>query len=302
MRVRSTLVIASLALGMVSAATHPARAAGCAIVGVPFQKCDTAYAPAPSVNQKFDIFWKAGSSPRPAVILVHSGGWINGDKKDFAAKNAIVKPLVDAGFVVINMNFRLANADATLQPGETNRAYSDQPADAESVIRWAKGSGRASPYNINPSRIALLGVSTGGQIALLVALRNSTSPSLKVKAIVSWVGPTDLVKHAAYIEAAGSTVGKSWAGGCSVAACPGRYQAYSPLTYASAQNPATLMVHDVADTVVLYSQSTELNDAQVASGSTASYLLPVSDPACNSHDTVHKCAVVPSVGWLRNHL
>ncbi|MBL8866433.1 MAG: alpha/beta hydrolase, partial [Planctomycetia bacterium] len=55
-------------------------------------------------RQKFD-FWQAKSDkPTPLVLLIHGGGWVNGDKSTYGT--GAIKPFLDAGISVASVNYR----------------------------------------------------------------------------------------------------------------------------------------------------------------------------------------------------
>src|SRR5947209_19573749 len=64
---------------------------------------DVAYGEHP--RQKFD-FWQAKSDkPTPLVLLIHGGGWVNGDKTGYGT--GAIKPFLDQGVSVAAINYRL---------------------------------------------------------------------------------------------------------------------------------------------------------------------------------------------------
>src|SRR4029078_2469954 len=55
-------------------------------------------------RQKFD-FWKAKSDkPTPVVLLIHGGGWVNGDKTIYGATT--IEPFLKQGISVASINYR----------------------------------------------------------------------------------------------------------------------------------------------------------------------------------------------------
>src|SRR5262245_55598584 len=62
---------------------------------------DVAYGPHP--RQVMD-FWRAHStSPTPVVVLIHGGGWVNGDKSVY---RGAVRRYLDAGVSIVAINYR----------------------------------------------------------------------------------------------------------------------------------------------------------------------------------------------------
>ena len=50
-------------------------------------------------------FWQAKSdTPTPLVVLIHGGGWVNGDKSGYGT--TAIKPFLDAGISVASINYR----------------------------------------------------------------------------------------------------------------------------------------------------------------------------------------------------
>ncbi|WP_240810170.1 alpha/beta hydrolase [Actinomadura sp. WMMA1423] len=111
-----------------------------------------AYGKAPA--QKIDAYWrKPGprATPRPAVLLLHGGYWLEGDKgggwKYFARR------LTDEGFVVLSANYRLA----------PKAQWPAQRDDALAALDFVKK--HAPVWNVDPSRVAVMGSSAGGHLA-----------------------------------------------------------------------------------------------------------------------------------------
>jgi acetyl esterase/lipase len=94
-----------------------------------------------------------GAKPRPAVVLVHGGGWCRGDKGQVFGAVA----LVNRGFVVVSAEYRLAHEAPFPAPVE----------DIKCAVRWLRA--QAKEYRVDPDRIGVWGSSAGGQIALMVA-------------------------------------------------------------------------------------------------------------------------------------
>jgi len=120
---------------------------------------------ADSERQKFD-FWKADSDkPTPVVLLIHGGGWVNGDKNSYG--NRPIKTLLDSGISVAAINYRFI-AQAMEQKVEPPvKACVQDAARALQTIR-----SNASKWNIDPKRIGATGGSAGACTSLWLALHD----------------------------------------------------------------------------------------------------------------------------------
>lgn len=121
----------------------------------------------------------SGNGPHPAVIIVHGGGFVRGDKQTFVPP--LFPPLTEAGFAWFSINYRLAPNHQFPAPIE------DLKAAFEFVVKNAK------EYNIDPKRIAIMGESAGGTI---VAYYGATvKGKLRPRAVVDFYGVTDWEFH-----------------------------------------------------------------------------------------------------------
>ena len=94
---------------------------------------------------------------RPAILIIHGGGWSAGSKNDMVYRTLMVDYALK-GYVVCNMNYRLVQ-EAPL------------PACIEDVrcaIRWMKA--HAAKLGIDPNRIGTYGHSAGGHLSLMAGV------------------------------------------------------------------------------------------------------------------------------------
>ena len=138
---------------------------------------------------------QAPAKPRPAIVVIHGGGWLEGDKSSFASdKDAVPGNIVDfarLGFVAVTINYRLS----------TEAMFPAPLDDCKCAVRWLRA--HAGEYGVDPDRIGAYGNSAGGHLALLLGLageeaaREADSPfpeySSRVRAVVSDSGPVDLI-------------------------------------------------------------------------------------------------------------
>lgn len=125
-----------------------------------------------------DVHRPAHDEQLPAVLYVHGGGWGRGDRTTDVDKRVL--PLVDAGFVVATLDYRLAPEHSYPSPvedviaaGEYLRVESDR-------------------FHLDPQAIGVWGSSAGASLSTLAALRR---PDL-FGAFVHYCGPTDFYASA----------------------------------------------------------------------------------------------------------
>ncbi len=104
------------------------------------------------------------SAPQPLVITVHGGGFTAGSKEDVTF-SAIT--YARAGYVAANINYRLTAMNAS-NPAAFVQAVVNATDDAMNAIRFLKS--KASVYHIDTTRVAIVGYSAGGGIALINAM------------------------------------------------------------------------------------------------------------------------------------
>ena len=110
----------------------------------------------------FDLYEPESDSARvnrPAILAIHGGAWREGDK---SWGNQIAAELCPFGYVVFSINYRLSS--------RTNGTWPAQIEDVQKALRYIRANARH--YRIDPNRIASLGMSAGGHLATMVALRD----------------------------------------------------------------------------------------------------------------------------------
>ena len=121
-----------------------------------------------------------GRTDRPAILAIHGGAWRGGDK---AWGEQFAEELCPFGYVVVSINYRLSS-----QPGAT---WPAQIEDVQKALRYVRANARR--LRIDPDRIASLGMSAGGHLATMVALRDDPSgPHGRVSTAVNLDGEHDM--------------------------------------------------------------------------------------------------------------
>ncbi len=141
---------------------------------------DVAYGDHP--QQKYDIYLPADrtSSKTKVLLLVHGGGWIEGDKSSMTPFIELIKER-HPQHAIVNMNYILA----TITPGVTP-AFPNQFLDIDEVIE--KLVAEKETLQILP-QFGMIGTSAGAHLSLMYDFVYDTED--RVKFVVDIVGPTD---------------------------------------------------------------------------------------------------------------
>lgn len=177
-------------------------------------------------------------SGRPAVLLVHGGGWMTGDRTQLHGYAILLGRL---GYVCVSTEYRLA--------GEAK--WPAQIHDVKACLRWMRAN--ADTLGIDPEKIAIEGNSAGAHLALMAA-GTPNEPEFEgegghagvpthVAACIAIYGPTilhgegeNLNKAMEFLFGRGATAEDA--------------RRASPITWASANFPPTLIVTGNKDELV----------------------------------------------------
>jgi len=102
------------------------------------------------------IYQPQGNGPFPALLDLHGGAWNN---KDRSANEPMDRALASSGVLVVAI-------DMTLAP---EASYPASVQDANYGVRWLKW--KAAEWKGDASAIGIMGSSTGGYVAELLAMR-----------------------------------------------------------------------------------------------------------------------------------
>lgn len=126
----------------------------------------------PAVKLSLDAFVPSSPTAAAAVVVVHGGGWEAGDKATYITP--ILEPLARAGLAWFSIDYRLTPAFT----------HEDQLQDLRDAIRFVRAEHRR--FNIDASRIFLLGESASGQMVAQLATEDRS-----LAGVVSFYGVYD---------------------------------------------------------------------------------------------------------------
>jgi len=205
-------------------------------------QADLVYASPGGRELHLDIFQPAHSDSRsvPAVLIIHGGGWRSGNRHQ---EVPLAVALAKAGYAAFTIEYRLS--------GEAH--FPAALHDIKAAIRWIRA--HYLTYAIDPDRIAVLGPSAGGTLALLAGLTGGDARfegaegtpgiSSRVQAMISIDGVPDLTTPA---ESGKDTVptelsaGARWLGH-TYRERPDLWRRASPVNYAGPDSPPVLFIN-----------------------------------------------------------
>lgn len=195
-------------------------------------KKDVAYKKLSNRKLFLDVFSKNDNKKnKPAVILIHGGGWKSGDKslEKFSANF-----LANRGYVAIPIEYRLS------PEAKYPAALDDIISSIDFVIN------KSNELNIDKNKIALMGESAGAHLASLVGLKyNQIKGKRIIKAVINIDGVMDMTASS---ESGKDTIpekpsaGKQWLG-YSFSEKPELWNEVSPKNFIDENSPAFLFIN-----------------------------------------------------------
>lgn len=259
-----SLALSSLALigagYILSQITLAAVTAGGAIDPLSTLSLEAMQEPAPDIVETFDIIDGTelraavyrpalAAGPAPVIVYIHGGGFQAGTFTETAAD---LRWFADRGWLVVSVEYRL------FSPG--NPTWDQATRDAGCGLAWVAEN--AVRFGGDPARIALLGDSAGGNLAINIgfaaasgrATADCASEVIVPRAIAALYPAVDV----ASIYSDGFPIPgfeptmlvKGYIGG-EPDAYPDRVAAVSSATYVTAEAPPTLIVLPENDSLVV---------------------------------------------------
>lgn len=179
-----------------------------------------------------DAFYHNNEQLKPAVILIHGGGWKSGNKSHMVP---MAKHIASKGYACFTVEYRLS----------PEAIFPAAIFDIKNAIQFIKGN--AKEFKIDTNKVAVLGCSSGGQMAALIGTTNnnknfedfnhSYNQSSSVQAIVDIDGVLAF-KHP---ESSEGEMASLWLGG-NVDEKPEIWTKASALTQTDKNSPPILFI------------------------------------------------------------
>lgn len=232
-------------------------------------------------SEKLDLYLpgEKGASKRPAVLIVHGGGWHGGDKGARREQN-IGTNLAKAGYVCASINYVLADRKA-LFTDNLRQVWPRNLQESMTAVRWLRA--HAEKYHINPEKIGAIGGSAGGHLVAMLAYAGDgdgldpqdgpyAEHSCRIQAVVPLYGAYDLIAHAEDRKLVKDLSKADWE------LC----RSASPVTYVDKGDPPSLLLHGTKDHLVPVRQS-ELLQAKLKKSGLRSELHIIPDAPHSFH-------------------
>lgn len=210
--------------------------------------------------QEMDVYLPAdrSTSSTKVIVMIHGGSWESGDKTELTEFVDTLKRRLP-GYAIFNINYRLSVNGNNIFPTQEN--------DTKAALQFIVDN--AAKYLIS-KEVVLLGVSAGGQLALLQGYKYNTP--VVPKAIISFYGPTDLT--AMYNDPGDALIPPALAEivGKTPLQDPSIYSNSSPVNFISSSSPPTIFFQGGMDLLVKTSQAVSLQSRLQSAGVVNQYV------------------------------
>ncbi len=187
-----------------------------------------------------------GQDLRPALVIVHGGGWAAGSK-DVDVYQKMMVNYAQKGYVTINVGYRLT--------GEAG--FPAAIEDVKTAVRWLRA--HAKELRVDPDRIGAYGHSAGAHLALMLAM---APESAGLEGDGGWQEYSSMVN----VAAGGSPpteLGRD---------VPMADPAWWPIGYIGGDHPPLFLVQGSDDGIVLPERTRDFVEKMKAAGADIEYL------------------------------
>jgi acetyl esterase/lipase len=221
------------------------------------------------VELKADVHLPPGDAVRPAIIFIHGGALMMGDRQMTPRPGSLLAAMLNAGYAVVSIDYRLA-------PNVKLRAIME---DVCGAYLWVRQSG-PELLRIDPAQIFVMGQSAGGYLTQMLGFSVQPRP----RALVSFWGYGDITgpwyshpdsfyrKQPLVTKEEADTGGSKlylycrqqglWpkvVTGHDPETEPREFDPFCPVRNVTPEYPPTLLIHGTEDTDVPYALSVQMD-------------------------------------------
>ena len=224
-----------------------------------------------------DVHRPPGDVIRPVVVFIHGGALMMGDRTMTPKPGSLLQALLDAGYVVVSIDYRLA-------PQVKLPAIIEDVRDA---CKWVRERG-PELFRINRDELFVMGQSAGGYLTLMTGFSIQPRP----RALVSFWGYGDIAGHwysrpdpfyrqqplvtpeeaeksggsKLYLYCRQQGLWPKVLTGHDPDAEPHAFDPFCPARNVTREYPPTLLIHGTKDTDVPYELSVQMDKELAAKG------------------------------------
>ena len=224
---------------------------------------DIAYVTNGHPRQKLDLYLPKDAETSPLMILIHGGGFKEGDKIE---ENAA--PWLREGYAVASFNYRFSS----------DAVFPAQIEDCKAAVRWLRANARK--YGYDPDRFGTRGSSAGGYLVTMLGTTGATAKfdvgenlevSSRVQAAADRYGATDFLQMDAHRLSGGDIHNspdspESELIGGNIADNRDKVENANPINYVTKNCPPFIIIHGDRDLLVPHHQSELLVAALAKAG------------------------------------
>ncbi|MBY0479441.1 MAG: alpha/beta hydrolase [Chitinophagaceae bacterium] len=224
------------------------------------------------MDLRLDVYKPANNTrKKPAVLLIHGGGFTGGSKSDVNIVN-LANYFASRGWVAFSINYRLLGqngtvpaqwvqyAQTTVPPVDRSQFMAMYPAhrDAKAAMRWLIAN--ADNYNIDTNYITVGGGSAGAIIATSLGITTTADFTNEISLTTDPTLATTNLNKTYTIK----TILDFWGSGIAVTAINNIY-GYQRF---DATDAPIMIAHGTADPTVSYTYAAELQNIYTSTGVT----------------------------------
>jgi len=124
-----------------------------------------------------DVHQTPGQGVRPVILFIHGGALMGGDRKRTPRPGSLFKAMLDAGYTIVSIDYRLA----------PNVKLPTIIEDVRDAFSWVRRNG-PSQFDIDPDQVFVMGESAGGYLTQMTGFCVEPPP----RALVSFWGYGDI--------------------------------------------------------------------------------------------------------------
>lgn len=305
---RALILTGTLAIGLVAgcARSAPDTRSTQFALSEPTVITDVVYGHKLGLALTFDVY-RPTQPIGAGVIFINSGGYrspvqqfhvdtddglrlMTDAEQDARGPGALrLRALVERGFTVFNV--RHGSSPRFLLPEITS--------DIRRAVRVIRDT--AADYDVDPERLGLFGGSAGGHLSLLAGVTPEVTVSepvdhldrlpAPVAAIVAYFPPTDFTNVSSQSRERFPALDFA----------PDLRRAHSPVYFATADDPPTLIIHGDQDTLVPLDRGQRMHDALIGEGVT-SKLVVIQGAGHGFRDEDADRAMTLVIDWFEQYL